>query len=197
MPKPQIRILGVDDAPFVKGRGRALVIGTVFRGGEYMDGLLSTHVEVDGLDSTKILIDWINKSRNKDQLSVILTDGIALGGFNIIDIQKLSQRTNLPVIIVIRDMPNFKKISKALDHLPNKKKRLELIAKAGPVHELEVNHRELREGKKIYFQFAGASESYARRVLNLSIKHGLIPEPIRIAHIIGQGLVFGESRGRA
>ncbi len=197
MPKKEIRILGVDDAPFIKGKGRALVIGTVFRGGEFMDGLLSTHVEVDGLDSTAVLTEWINKSRNKDQLSVIMMDGIALGGFNIIDIRELHGETSLPVIVVIRDMPDFKKIYSALDHLPNKEKRLHLLEKAGKIHEFMVDHKELRTKKNIYFQFAGSSEEYVRKVLKLTIKHGLMPEPIRIAHIIGQGLVFGESKGRA
>ncbi len=196
MPKQEIRVLGIDDSPFQRGRGKALVIGTVFRGGQYMDGLLSTYVKVDGLNATRVLTKMINESRNKDQLSVILLDGIAVGGFNIIDIHDLHGQTSLPVVVVVRDMPNFKSISKALDNLPNKPKRLALLKKAGQMHEYWVNN-DSRSKNKIYFQFAGTSESYVRKVLKLTIKHGLIPEPIRIAHIIGQGLVFGESKGRA
>ena len=112
MPKSQIRILGIDDAPFKNchGKGKALVLGTVFRGGDRMDGLLSTYVKIDGLDSTRVLIPWICESRNKAQLSVVMLDGISLGGFNIVDIQELSKQTSLPVIVVIRHEPDYKKI---------------------------------------------------------------------------------------
>lgn len=197
MPKPQIRILGIDDAPFTKNKEKTLVLGTIFRGGEFMDGLLSTPIKIDGLNATKVLARWINKSRNKGQLSVIMLDGIALGGFNIVDIKDLHGQTGIPIIVVIRNMPDFKKIFKALDNLPNKERRIHLLEKAGKIHEYSVSHRELKTKKNIYFQFAGTSEAYVRKVLKLTIKHGLIPEPIRIAHIIGQGLVFGESKGRA
>jgi len=38
--KPEIRILGLDDSPL---RGREiLVVGTVFRGGEWLDGVMKT-----------------------------------------------------------------------------------------------------------------------------------------------------------
>lgn len=197
MPKKEIRILGIDDAPFTKDKAKTLVIGTVFRGGEFMDGLLSTPIKIDGLNATKVLAKWINKSRNKAQLSVIMLDGITLGGFNIVDIKDLHGQTGLPIIVVIRNMPDFHKIFKALDNLPNKEKRLHLLEKAGKVHEFMVDHKDLKTPKNIYFQFYGTSEAHVRKVLNLTIKHGLIPEPIRIAHIIGQGLVFGESKGRA
>lgn len=195
--KYQVRILGLDDAPHVKTQKQVLVLGTVFRGGEYMDGLLSTTVEKDGFDATEKLIGLINKSRNIGQLSYLMLDGITFAGFNVVDISKLFEETGLPVIAVIRKKPDFKAIEKALNNLPNKKERLMLIKLAGPVYEFSVEHSQLKEEGKIYFQVAGLDESEAEKVLKLTTLHSLVPEPLRIAHIIGSGLEFGESKGRA
>ena len=56
--KKEIRVIGIDDAPFNKfGKGNVLVVGVVFRGGMWLDGVLSTKVKVDGTNSTKKLIN--------------------------------------------------------------------------------------------------------------------------------------------
>jgi len=186
--KKEVRILGIDDSSFSKfDDEKVLVIGVVFRGGEYIDGVLSTHITVDELDSTYRLIEMVNKSRNKDQLQYIMTDGIALGGFNVIDINKLYEETNLPVIVIIRRKPDFDSIYSALENLKHKEKIKELLDRAGKLESFE----------SIYFQCAGIDSEEAKKLLKMTIKHGLIPEPIRVAHIIAQGIGLGESKGRA
>ena len=51
--KSEIRILGIDDAPFTPHKeGNVLLVGTFFRGGSWLDGVLTTHVQIDGTDST-------------------------------------------------------------------------------------------------------------------------------------------------
>ncbi len=198
--KREIRILGIDDAPFNKfNRGeQVLVIGTVFRGGSSMDGLLSTTITMDGSDSTRKIIAMVNKSRNKDQLSVIMIDGVALGGLNIVDINEVSRKTNLPVLTVIRKMPDMSRMKRALKKVKNSDSKLELLEKAGEIYSYGPENKALglRRGK-IYFQTAGIKSEEAEKVLKLTVIHGLIPEPIRIAHIIGSGIKKGESKGRA
>ncbi len=193
--KPQIRILGIDDGPFSREDAQVQVIGTVFRAGEYMDGMLSTYVTVDGIDATANLISMIKTSRTRDQLRLVMLDGIALGGFNVVNVQTLNKETGLPVIVVIRDMPDFQAIKKALVYLPDGEKRLGVMEKAGEIYKHEVSNQTTKG--KIYYQIAGMPREVARKVLTLTIRHGLMPEPIRVAHIIGQGLKFGESKGRA
>ncbi len=196
--KPQIRILGIDDCPFSRSNRQVQIIGTVFRAGEYMDGLLSTKISVDGEDSTEKIIQMIKKSRTSGQLRLIMLDGIALGGFNVVDINRLWKETKLPVIVVIRQMPDFTAIKSALKKVKGRKEKLALIEKAGRVKQYSVDHKELGyKGRKIYFQPAGIDEQEARKVLKLTIQHGLIPEPLRVAHLIASGIKFGESRGRA
>jgi len=109
MIKKEMRVIGIDDAPFNKfKKGKVLIVGAVFRGGSFLDGILSTKVDVDGDDATKNIIKMINKSKFKPQLQCIFLDGIAVGGFNVIDVKELNKRTKIPVIVIIRRKPNLR-----------------------------------------------------------------------------------------
>jgi endonuclease V-like protein UPF0215 family len=185
--KKEIRILGIDDAPFDKFKDKnVLVVGTVFRGGSWLDGVLSTKVKVDGNNSTKKLIEMINKCKFKPQIQCVILDGIAFGGFNIVDVEELNKKTKIPVIIVIRGTPDFKKIKSTLKKL-RKGRKYKLIEKAGEVHKVG----------KIYIQINGISLDDAKKILKISCTRSLLPEPIRAAHIIAAGIVLGESKGQA
>ena len=96
MLKKEIRVIGIDDAPFDKfGKGNVMVVGTVFRGGQWLDGVLSTKVSIDGNNATAKIAEMINKSKFKPQLQCIFLDGIAVGGFNVIDVKHLSKKTEV------------------------------------------------------------------------------------------------------
>lgn len=187
MYKREIRILGIDDSPFKKfKKGNILVIGTIFRGGTLLDGILTTKVSIDGNNSTKKLIHMINSSKFKPQLRCILLNGIALAGFNVVDIEELNKKTKIPVIVVIRKYPDFKKIEETLKKI-NKHKKYKLIHKAGPVEQVG----------KIYIQKKGISLEKTKHILKLTCTRSLIPEPIRVAHLIASGVITGESKGKA
>lgn len=187
MPKKEIRVLGIDDAPFDKFRGgKTLIIGTFFRGGSFMDGVLSSEVSVDGDDSTKRVIELVKKSRFKPQLQAIMLDGIALGGFNVVDISEINKETKIPVIVVMRDYPDFEKIERALVKL-GKKEKIELLRKAGEIYKVG----------NIHIQICGIDLEKAEAIIRITCTRSFIPEPIRVAHIIASGIVLGESRGKA
>ena len=105
--KKEIRILGIDDAPFDRFKDRrTLLLGAFFRGGSSLDGVLSETVEVDGTDSSDKIIRMVRKSRFYKQLRAIMMKGIAVAGFNLIDVEKVSKKTGIPVIVVMRRMPD-------------------------------------------------------------------------------------------
>jgi endonuclease V-like protein UPF0215 family len=185
--KKEVRLLGIDDSPFDKFKDKeVLVVGVILMGGEWMDGVLSAKVKVDGSEATETLIKIINRCKFKPQLRAILLNGIAVAGFNIIDIKKLSQKTKTPVITIIRKMPDIGNIKKVLKKI-NKSERIRWIDKAG---------KPIKIGK-IYCQFTGCSLDYVKRILKISCTRSLIPEPIRVAHLIATGIVKGESKGNA
>ena len=137
--KPEIRVLGVDDGPFTPHRGYAPVIGVVFRGGYWLDGVLSTRVRVDGFDATNRIAAMIIYSPHYRQVRVIMLDGVTFGGFNVVDIKKLYVLTKLPVLVVTRDEPDFKQIHAALKNLPHSKERWRAVMNAGRVFEAQTS----------------------------------------------------------
>ena len=187
MVKKEIRVIGIDDAPFDKfNDSKVLVVGVVMRGGSWVDGILSTKVIVDGNDSTKKIIEMINKCKFKPQLQCIFLDGIAVAGFNVIDVKELSKKTKLPVIIIIRKKPDIENIKKTLIKI-KKQEKIKLIEKAGDIVQVD----------DIFVQLTGIDLEQTRKILKIVCTRSLIPEPLRLAHLIASGVTVGESKGRA
>jgi uncharacterized protein len=190
--KDEIRILGIDDGPFdLHAGGQALLVGVIYRGGKFLDGVLRTQVTIDGTDSTEIVAEMVLKSKYKD-IRVIMIDGLGFAGFNLVDLEELFERTGLPVIAVVRDMPDFAAIEAALENTKHKDHYLSCIKKAGCPKKVVTNDK-----KHIYIQYRGITFSDAEKIVKLSSTRSLIPEPLRVAHLIASGVVLGESRGGA
>ena len=187
MVKAEARVIGIDDGPFIKRKQKkVLLVGVVTRGAREIDGILSDSATVDGTDSTTIIARMVNRSKFKSQLKAILLHGVAVGGFNVIDLQKLNNLTKRPIIVVVRNYPDFASIFRALRML-KKKKALALIKKLPP--PVKVG--------QIYVQYVGTDLETVKGILKITTLRAFIPEPLRIAHIIAAGIIKGESRGRA
>jgi endonuclease V-like protein UPF0215 family len=181
--KPEIRVLGVDDGPFTPHKGYAPVVGVVFRGGYWLDGVLSTKVKVDGFNATDKIATMIVESPHYRQVRIMMLEGVTFGGFNVVDIEELNTLTELPVIVVTRNKPDFREIHAAVKKLPNSIERWAAVQKAGQV--FEVHTRSM--GEKVYMEISGIRESDARRILQMTSTRSSIPEPLRVAHLIASG----------
>jgi endonuclease V-like protein UPF0215 family len=189
--KQQIRLLGVDDSPFTFTDKYSAVVGVVMRGGEYLECVLRSQVKIDGDDATFVCKEMIKNNRYRKQLKAMLLDGVALGGFNVVNIEEIFADTGLPVITVTRDKPNFKKIELALKKNFNDwEKRLSVIIN-GELQRLQTKHN------PIYVKTAGIDIEEAKEIIKLSTIRGVVPEPIRVAHLIASGITRGESYGKA
>lgn len=189
--KPEIRILGIDEGPFNLWKdSKAVLIGAIFRGGIFMDGVLKSDVTIDGTDITDVIINMVKNTRHKD-IRIIMLDGITYAGFNIVDIVRLFKETGLGIIVITRKFPCFEDIKKALKNFGNFEERWALIENAGKPRKVKT-----QEGF-IYMQKCGLTLKDAERIIKISSTRSLIPEPLRIAHIIAGGVVLGESKGNA
>ncbi|WP_437759130.1 DUF99 family protein [Sorangium sp. So ce1389] len=181
-------VVGVDDAPFARDhRGDVPVVGTVFAGLR-LEGVLSARVRRDGRNATPAIAAMISGSRFYPQLQVVMLQGIAVAGFNVVDIAALRDALALPVVVVARRLPNLDAIRDALlSRVRGGRRKWTLIERAGPMEPVAG----------VYVQRAGISlEDTSALVSRLSV-HGHLPEPLRTAHLIAGGLTTGESRGRA
>ncbi|MGQ9566302.1 MAG: endonuclease dU [Candidatus Bathyarchaeales archaeon] len=183
--KPEIRIVGVDDGVFVpRAKGWADVVGVVFRGGCWLDGIMKTEVTIDGTDATNKIAEMITTSPHYAQLRVIMLNGITFAGFNIVDIKKLFELTRLPVIAITREEPDFDDIREALTHLPESEKRWSIIKDSRQLIKIKTRHGQ----EPVYMQIAGLSRKDAEKIVKESSTRSNIPEPLRVAHIIASGL---------
>ena len=183
--KPEIRVLGVDDGVFTPhSEGFAPIVGVVFRGGCWLDGVMSTRVEIDGFDATDQIGTMITRSPHYKQVRIIMLDGVTFAGFNVANIKKLNSETKLPVIAITRDRPNFNEIRKALMNLPRFEERWKAVLNAGEI--FEVSTRSKRE--KVYMGFSGITEEDARKIVQLTSTRSSVPEALRVAHLVASGI---------
>jgi len=189
--KPEIRVLGVDDGVFVPhSKGVATVVGVVYRGGYWLDGVMRTEVEIDGMDATEKIVSMITASPHYDQLRVVMLNGVTFAGFNMVDIKKLFERVRLPVITVTREKPDLDDIRRALRNLPEYENRLEAMENAGKL--IEVHTRDAEQA--VYVQIVGISEKDAEKILKSTSTRSNIPEALRVAHIIASGLTRSKEK---
>ena len=183
--KPEIRVLGVDDGVFTPHvKGFVSVVGVVFRGGYWLDGVMHTKIKVDGFDATRKIASMILNSPHYKQLRVIMLNGITFAGFNVADIKKLAAKTKLPVISVTREKPNLADIRKALKNLPKNEERWKAMQNAGRTFEVRA-----RSGsEKIYVQFSRILEEDVEKILRITSTRSNIPEALRVAHLVASGI---------
>ncbi|MCU0897100.1 MAG: DUF99 family protein [Burkholderiales bacterium] len=181
-------VIGFDDAPFDRAhRGDVLVVGAVFAGTR-LDGVLSGKVRRDGANSTRVFADLVRRSRFRAHLHLVMLQGIAMAGFNVVDIEALAGETGLPVLVVMRRRPNMERIRRALlANVRGGRAKLRLIERAGPIEP----------AAGLFVQRAGVSLDAAVGVLRRLALAGHLPEPLRVAHLVAGGVATGESRHRA
>ncbi len=189
--KPEIRIIGIDDSSL--HTDRVMIVGAVFRGGEWLDGVLRSHITKDGTDATDTIIRMVTNSKHFGQVRVLMLDGITYAGFNVVDITAVFEKSGIPVIVVMRDYPDFDRIRAALEHLSDPGPRWDVIKRAGEIHKVTTREG----GNPVYLQHCGIELEDAREIVRMSSTHSNIPEPLRAAHLIATGIVCGESTGKA
>jgi endonuclease V-like protein UPF0215 family len=182
-----LRTIGLDDAPFRRGaRGDVGVAGVVCAGTRF-EGLLWGRVRQDGWNATDVLLDLVGASKFLPQLHLVLLDGISFGGFNVVDLPRLAAGLKRPCLAVMRRPPDLAAVEAAIRRLPRAAARLAVLRRAGPVHRLGG----------FVFQAQGAAPELAAAALARVTDRGAVPEPLRLAHLIGGAVRVGQSGRRA
>src|SRR5689334_20082295 len=156
--------------------------------GARLEGVLSSHVRRDGVDATRAIAALVTGSRFHAHCHALLLQGIAVAGFNVVDLAALSDAIARPVLVIARRRPRLDAIRAALlDHVPGGARKWALIERAGPMEPVGG----------VLVQRAGLSLDDAARLLAATTIAGNIPEALRVAHLIAGGVTDGHSRGRA
>lgn len=182
-----LRAVGFDDAPFRRRRGSRVHVAGVVCAGTRFEGLVWGHLRQDGWDATEALARMLLGGKFLPQIHLVLLDGLSFGGFNLVDLPALAARLGRPCVAVMRRPPNLAAVERAIRRLPHPERRLRLLERAGPVH--------LRA--PFAFQVQGAEPDTAAEALARLTDRGNVPEPLRLAHLVGAAVVRGESGRRA
>jgi endonuclease V-like protein UPF0215 family len=161
------------------------------RGGDWLEGIVRTWITKDGMDATDKLAEMVTQSKHYGQIRVVMLNGVTMGGFNVVDMEALSEKTGTPVISIMRRLPDMTSIKSALNNLSEPGRRYDLILKAGKAVEVPT-----KRGEPVYMQYKGIDEASALEIVRSSSTHSRIPEPVRVAHLIATGIVLGESSRR-
>ncbi|MGB1276817.1 MAG: DUF99 family protein [Nannocystaceae bacterium] len=181
-------VIGIDDAPFVRShRGDVPIIGVVTTRAR-VDGIVRSRVRRDGVNSTTRIAELVTEFKFAEHLQAVILQGIALAGFNVVDIHGLHAALQRPVLVVARRKPRLAAIKRALlDHVPGGARKWKLIQHAGPMEQVE----------NVWVQRAGLNLDEAGQLIRTTRVHGALPEPLRMAHLIAGAYADGCSRGRA
>lgn len=181
-------IIGIDDFPFPRGhRGDVPIVGAVFAGSR-MDGIVTGRVRRDGANGARVLATMIGSSKFAGHLQLVMLQGIALAGFNVVDVFELHRLLPLPILVVARRAPDLEAIRSALlTRVPGGSRKWEIIERLGP----------MEPAAGVFVQRVGLDLAEAESVVRRTALNGAIPEPLRVAHLIAGGVADGQSRGRA
>ena len=178
-------VIGFDDAKFDFNSNTKTtdLIGVICQGTR-MVGMVKKEINIDGDNASEVLIALIQQ--NEKHVQYIVTDTITFGGFNIIDLEKVASVINKPIIAVSERMVDLEAVRKAIvKKFPKKyKRKLQNIVNAGELYETFIQTAGGRS--KVYFHSKGIQFSEVETLLHKICIDSKIPEPVRLAHIIGK-----------
>jgi len=177
--------IGFDDATFdLKSNVKTTrLIGATCQGTRLVN-VGSREIHIDGNDATQNLIELVKLTEKYVQY--ILMDTITFGGFNIVDIKKIHEKTKKPVIAITEREVDLESVKIALGKkFPAQyHEKLKKIVNAGNLYETSINTA--GGVSKVYFHAIGIKIEEAELLLKKLCVDSKVPEPVRIAHLIGK-----------
>ncbi len=186
-PASRFHVFGVDDAPFTKRVDTTVpVVGVLMEGPDLVEAIALTSFPVDGDDATGFLCGWIGGLRSRPSIQAVVLGGITIAGLGLVDLELLATRLGRPVLAVTRHDPSGSELRQALE-AAGLDARVPTLERCPPAR---------RHGDGLYVSAAGIAGEDAAFLIGSTLGKSRMPEPLRVAHLIGRAIASGESRGR-
>jgi len=187
--KKALRALGIAES-FKKNIGaRSILAGVVMRGDLVIDGFSFTTITIGGMDATDGVIR-LYKLLNREDINVILLNGVVIAWFNVIDLQRVYDELQVPIIAVTYEESKEPLDRYFKEYFPDSwEKRVEVYRRNGLRERIF-----LKTGHEVFVRYLGISKNEAKGILNRFLLQGAIPEPLRVARLLARSLlkVFGK-----
>ncbi|HNX18114.1 MAG TPA: DUF99 family protein [Methanoregula sp.] len=174
IPKKGLRALGIAES--YSGRAYSTLAGVVMRKDLIIDGFAFSRVTVAGMDGTDAVLKIVG-DLNRSDINFILLSGGVIAFFNIIDPQKVQDRTRLPVICVTYENSEGL-LADIRHHFPGDIERMDAYLRLG-----DRMPYTLPSGQIVYLRSWGIDPADAGRLCTAFTCQGKIPEPLRVARL--------------
>ena len=177
--------IGFDDAKFeLKSHNKKTQLIGIVCQGTRMVNAVKKEILIDGDDATEALVELVKLNLN--HIQYILTDTITFGGFNIVDLDEIYNRTKKPILAITEREVDLELVKNTVSNkFPNNFKiKLQKIINAGNLYETNI----ITAGgiSKIYFHSKGIKKTEVEMLLEKICIDSKLPESVRLAHIIGR-----------
>ncbi len=181
-----IRGLSISES-FEKQDEYSILAGVVMSNEFLIDGFIFENATLEGDDITeKILLMY--KKLNRDDISYILLPGTILSLYNIVDIDKIFEQLQIPIIAV--NSNNSSGLHDTLKHhFPNDfKNKIKQYEKLGSRQTVKLDsHNEL------YLRIRGCTIENCKTLFDKIVLQGSVPEPLRVSQTLAKTLLKTKS----
>jgi hypothetical protein len=172
--KPGARAVGGADS-YADGATRSTVAAAVVRADRAVDGLAFGTVAVGGTDATDRLLALVSRLDRPDARYLLLA-GIAPAWFNVVDLRRLAEGTDRPVLSV-----SFEE-SAGLAPALREQFTGEALAARLDVYERLPERRPVEvNGERLFVRATGPDADDPEAVVRAFTPEGGRPEPLRVA----------------
>ena len=180
--KKGIRGLAIAES-FSQDSKKSVLSGIVMSTDMIIDGFVIGHSTVGGDDATDVILDMCKKLDRPD-VSFLLISGIVISLYNIVDLKRISDETDLPVIGVTYE--ESKGIEEAIKHhFPDSyESKLAEYSKLGTREKVT-----LHTSHNLYIRNEGCTVLEAKQILDKITLQGSVPEPLRIGQLLANTLL--------
>ena len=178
--KKAIRALGIAESFRIGQMEKSTLAGVVMRSDLILDGFVFGSTTLGGNDATESILE-IFEELDRNDINVIILRGVIISFFNIIDLDEVYEKTNIPIVgITFEESEGLEPHLK--HHFPESwKSKLELYLKIGSRTKVF-----LKTGYSVYTYALGLNENEVVRTLDKFTVQGAIPEPIRLAQLLAR-----------
>lgn len=169
----------MDDGAFRRADRTAPLAAVLVSLPEQLEAVGLSRVTVDGRDATERTVRLVRRIAPHGGYRAVLLDGAVVGGFNVLDLERLRATFGVPVVAVTRRRPDLARIRAAL--------RRWFPRTAAARYALLSSHRLFRVptgGEPIWAACAGCTHADAVALVRRAAVRGFWPEPLRLAHLI-------------
>lgn len=172
-------MVAFDDGPFSRRQRRAPLAAVVYTTPGSVDQLALGTVGVDGRDATEVMLGMLRAPGFGAGLRAVVLDGISVGGFNVVDLDRLARRSGLPVVSLTRRAPDLSEMRRAIrKYFPGSFRPRWSAVRAHALFPVDLG------GARRFAAAVGCTPVEAAALLRRITSRGGWPEPLRIARLL-------------